>query len=83
MLKDFDYGWSEDEREWRLRAACVGLGDMMFPNGYPAETRAAVAVCQDCPVTRECAAFAVETGTKSGVWGGRSRVRVRISGHSS
>ena len=79
-MNDFDYGWSADEVEWRRRAACTGLGDVMFPNGHPAETRAAVAVCQECPVTRECDAYAAATKTKVGVWGGRSRVRVRVSG---
>jgi WhiB family redox-sensing transcriptional regulator len=72
------YGWSHPEVAWRERAKCVGMGDVMFPNGKPELTRQAVSICQSCPVVSECGRFAEEVREKSGVWGGRSRGNGRL-----
>jgi WhiB family redox-sensing transcriptional regulator len=77
------YGWTDTELAWRRRARCADLGDAMFPNGDPELTRQAATVCRACPVIVECDSYAREHRIKDGVWGGRSRVRLRVSGHSS
>ena len=56
---------------WHAQAACRGQTDVMFPVSEPgrrADTSAAHALCDRCPVTGECA----EAGRseKYGVWGG-------------
>jgi len=61
---------------WHARAACRGMTDVMFPVGdvgHPPDIAAATAVCDRCPVRREC-----ETAGRSethGVWGGRRQRR--------
>jgi hypothetical protein len=77
------YGWTAAELEWRKMAKCVGLGDVMFPNADRELARQAIAICQTCPVTVECGAYAEAGREKGGIWGGRSRVRIRVSGLSS
>jgi WhiB family transcriptional regulator, redox-sensing transcriptional regulator len=54
---------------WRGLAACAGQQDLFFDGRREA---AALAVCAACPVRRECAAFAIVTGTEFGIWGGMS-----------
>jgi len=56
---------------WHADAACRGQTDVMFPVSEPgrrADTSAAQALCERCPVQAECA----EAGRseKYGVWGG-------------
>lgn len=62
-------------------AACVGhahLFDAAHPNeprpDRAARHRAAVEICQRCPVLAPCATVAAELGARAvGVWAGRSR----------
>lgn len=63
---------------WHHRAACHGLTHIMFPPGVQGSTpgtaeqvRAAVAVCEGCPVRRQCA----DAGRNEthGTWGGAVR----------
>jgi WhiB family redox-sensing transcriptional regulator len=70
-------GSDQGEEEWRLQAACRGLGpDLFFP--AHGETRAektvreaeAVKLCDSCPVEMECRLYGVTTGERDGVWGG-------------
>jgi WhiB family transcriptional regulator, redox-sensing transcriptional regulator len=65
---------------WRERAACLEAPtDLFFPDvgKTPHEARA---YCARCEVTAECVAFAIETNSESGIWGGLSRdQRRRIS----
>ena len=65
---------------WHAQAACRGQTDVMFPESEPgrrADTSAAQALCERCPVQAECA----DAGRteRYGVWGagGSSSGRVR------
>jgi WhiB family transcriptional regulator, redox-sensing transcriptional regulator len=62
---------------WRGAAACRSVEpDLFFPIGTTGTAlhhiAAAKAVCETCPVIRECLEFALETNQDSGVWGGTS-----------
>jgi len=72
--------------DWRLQGACT-LGDLSLffgPEDEPDADRQvreakAEAICQECPVRRECLSYAVTTAQKSGYWGGVGEVeRARI-----
>lgn len=61
--------------EWQDDARCKGIGDTVdmlgFSNGehgVPAQLIAEY--CHRCPVTRECAQFALDQGYVVGIWGG-------------
>ena len=59
---------------WRVHAACADSdAAMFFPAGTlgGAAVARAKAVCADCPVRAACLEWAVATGQRSGVWGGR------------
>ena len=63
--------------DWRHRAICRDEDpELFFPvgNSGPAllQIAEAKAVCQRCPVTSECLAWALETGQDAGVWGAMS-----------
>jgi hypothetical protein len=65
---------------WFSQAACAGMDQrVFFANGYHSreQVRAAQKVCDSCPVRAQCAAFAIETGEKWGVWGGMSQQQLR------
>jgi hypothetical protein len=73
--------------DWRPRAACRGLGDVMFPDANAQEIDAAKAVCASCPVRLACLTDCIrhEGGRSSlsrwGVYGGltpRQRVRLYV-----
>jgi WhiB family transcriptional regulator, redox-sensing transcriptional regulator len=55
---------------WQADAACLDVrGADQFFSEAPAKQAAALAVCQGCPVTDACLAYAIETDSE-GVWGG-------------
>lgn len=74
--------------EWQTEAACHDRPDVMFMDRYthdrPEPSRrcrrgcamcAALALCDRCPVTRECLSYAMDveggsTVVRDGVWGG-------------
>ncbi|MGE2723554.1 WhiB family transcriptional regulator [Mycolicibacterium pulveris] len=60
---------------WRLRAACIGVDpDLFFPDpGDSILAQRAKAVCDGCPVSDECLAFALARHEMFGVWGGKTR----------
>lgn len=63
--------------DWRTRAVCRDEDpELFFPiartAGWNQQTRDAKRVCARCPVSVECLQWAVETGQRSGVWGGLS-----------
>jgi WhiB family redox-sensing transcriptional regulator len=75
---------------WEAAAACAGESTVtFFPRfavgmGAPAKNAAmtanAKAVCNRCPVSGECLAFALEDDIEHGIWGGmtpmeRSKIR--------
>lgn len=73
----------EAGEEWRLYAEC-GPGDTdLFYSKDPVEKRAALAMCHDCPVRRDCLAEAMEQETgvdlhgRYGIRGGMTPVQRR------
>ena len=66
---------------WRLSAACIGLGDEFFPS-EPSKAASVYAaarlVCEACPVKTECLADALDherglsASGRAGMWGGLS-----------
>ncbi len=75
---------SEPEPDWRDASACVGLDlNLFFPIstvGAAAETQVqeAKAVCAECPVQRECLAWALAVGPEFGIFGGRTDAERRL-----
>jgi WhiB family transcriptional regulator, redox-sensing transcriptional regulator len=66
--------------DWRARAACKGQPtEWWFPESGDARTEyksphiaydpRAVAFCKTCPVSVDCASWAIDTGQHSGLWG--------------
>ena len=72
---------------WRRLAACRGADRALFfgdwgekPEAQAAREAKAKAVCEGCPVRRECLTLAVLTPVRYGVWGGtgeRERTQIR------
>ena len=63
--------------DWRHKAVCRDEDpELFFPVGNSgpalAQVAAAKKVCNRCPVTSQCLAWALETGQDAGVWGGMS-----------
>lgn len=65
------------DAEWTLRAACRGQDVELFYSKDPANVRAALRVCGQCPVRQECYEDAVARGEWFGVWGGLKESRRR------
>ncbi len=64
-------------RDWRLLAACWHADpELFFPvsGSGPSldQVTQAKVICADCPVRRQCLAFALDTRQEYGVWGGMS-----------
>lgn len=63
--------------DWRHEAVCRDEDpELFFPVGNSGPALAQIAkakvVCNRCPVTAQCLAWALETGQDAGVWGGMS-----------
>lgn len=71
--------WVEDQ-DWQVDALCsVDKGKKLLVGMFfgisdgsqdVPEQEAAKALCQRCPVQKECLEFAMITGEKYGIWGG-------------
>lgn len=72
------------ERTWARRAACLGHNpDLWFADDKSGSYREARQICAACPVRLPCLAWAVETRTDHGLWGGLApleRKRLRRPG---
>ena len=70
---------SFDDLSWHDRANCKGANaDLFFPE-RGASTRTAKSICRQCQVRADCLEFALRSGEKFGIWGGRSeRERRRV-----
>lgn len=77
-MTSLDPSWMADARrqDWRRRAACRGKLHLFYPSGsgHPPDAEAAKALCQSCPVRRECLEFVMRDATSSfegtGIWAG-------------
>lgn len=66
---------------WVDHANCLGLDPALFFPGQGESTKEAKAVCTGCTVRVECLDYALETGERFGIWGGKSeRERRRMRG---
>ncbi len=62
---------------WPDKAACRGLDVQLFfgaeeeqPSERDFREARAKAVCESCPVRRECLDYALENSLRYGIWGG-------------
>jgi WhiB family redox-sensing transcriptional regulator len=87
MPAAFDFPYLVDERAaWVSEAACRGYRtDVFFPKSMTDDGAAeAVALCNRCPVQRECARYAIVNNIEFGIWGGLSpRARREIASSAS
>lgn len=63
--------------DWRHEAICRQEDpELFFPVGNSGPALAQIAkaklVCNKCPVTHDCLAWAISSGQDAGVWGGMS-----------
>lgn len=75
ITPDFAARWAAhlNAGEWVERAACRGAGPRLwFPddNGISVESKAAKAICAECPVQVDCREYGIEHEPKHGIWGG-------------
>ncbi len=54
---------------WMTDAACQGLPTVMFFPANEVDAALAKAVCGQCPVRRDCVAYALADPAVLGVWG--------------
>jgi WhiB family redox-sensing transcriptional regulator len=66
-----------DPQPWADDAACVDRDPRLFFPERGEDTRAAKAVCRDCPARNECLEYALEHRIIFGIWGGLSEAERR------
>jgi len=65
--------------QWHERAACRGHSVEVFFSEDPEDVRAALELCQQCPVQQPCYEQAMADREHFGVWGGSTeRERRRV-----
>ena len=70
---------AEAPTDWRAAAACREVDVEVFFAIDEASQREAIAICEGCPVRRECLEHAVANREQYGVWGGlREQDRKRL-----
>ncbi len=68
-----------DAADWRADAACREIDIEVFFAVDEDSQREAIAVCETCPVRRECLEHAILNREQYGVWGGlREQERKRL-----
>lgn len=70
--------WSGDgsliaPEAWMRDALCAQVEPDLFFADAKDGVEAARAICERCPVTDECLAYALGNGERHGVWGGKDR----------
>jgi WhiB family redox-sensing transcriptional regulator len=81
------YRERDDDTSWMSQAKCRGLTYLFFPTtedgmkGSEVESRIAApkAICDECPVQRDCLDYAIRWREPHGVWGGKA-TRERLGG---
>ena len=69
--------------DWRRDSICRDTDpDLFFPVGTTGHALVQIdrakEVCGECPVSRDCLEFALETNQDSGIWGGTSEEERRV-----
>jgi WhiB family redox-sensing transcriptional regulator len=59
-----------NDRGWIERAACADLQTARFFPSEGESSAEAIAVCEQCPVSSDCLAYALKHRIIDGVWGG-------------
>ena len=68
----------KEQREWRARAACAGMGPDLFYVERGHDVTAAKRVCARCPVWEPCLEDALSEHDREGVHGGRTEKERRV-----
>ncbi|MFI1702003.1 WhiB family transcriptional regulator [Streptomyces bobili] len=79
-IADRDRNALDRRDDWRDSASCAGLDSRVFyaeGRGSTAQVQQAKRICSGCPVTKECADYAITNGEYYGVWGGMSQKELR------
>lgn len=58
--------------EWQGQARCLEVDPEIFFPERGGSSKAARAVCNDCPVRIECLRYALKNREQFGIWGGTS-----------
>lgn len=75
MIKPFDYY----DPDWRVHAACKGVGTSVFFFEDTSPNHEARHLCVSCPVRLDCLEYATEHEKDWGVWAGvTARVRLTL-----
>jgi WhiB family redox-sensing transcriptional regulator len=72
---------SFDANEWRQHANCKGIAtDIFYPERGCSihDVNAAKAICNECPVIKQCLDYAIENYEIIGIWGGTSQFERRF-----
>jgi WhiB family redox-sensing transcriptional regulator len=65
--------WKEEAACRKLKMTSSERAEFMHPLSRRKDAISKVkAVCEDCPVRKECLEYALETNQRKGVWGGTS-----------
>jgi len=65
--------------QWMSKGICNDDNRSLFYSLYISDQRAAVKICQECPIINECLEYAIKNN-EIGVWGGtteKQRKRLR------
>ncbi len=63
---------------WTSQAVCASVDpEAFFPEKGGDRGRAAIKVCQSCPVQAECLDYALDMGEDYGIWGGLTHRHLR------
>lgn len=74
----------DPDLDWTREALCTEVDTEIFFPEKGGSAREGKAVCQTCPVTAACLAYALRHDERFGIWGGRSeRERRRLRGDST
>ncbi len=67
--------------EWKAQAACASLDQsLFFPDRGRGKARAAIEICNTCPVTQQCLAYGGldDVNRSAGVFGGQTSAQRRL-----
>ena len=69
---------TNEDLEWRERAACTGKQELFFNDNKGTLVREAKAICGMCPVQSQCLAHAMKH-QEYGIWGGLTANERRVA----